>query len=124
MLITIAMSAACMADTEPQPAIAAVEQPATTEIQAGIRDIEAAGSPDIAAAQQEMIRMIAHFHGVSEVEAFREQLLQEKAAEVAAALKVQAEREAAAQAIAAAEAQIDSLALEAQIERAEAAKAK
>ena len=117
ILLTFTLSA-CADTAAPTPEAADSKVPSEDVLK---EEIEQAGAPEVDLSQAEAIGMIEHFHGQQEVEAYRQRLLGEKAAEVSATLKAQeaAAREAAANAEVAAKA--DAATIEAKIDAAEAA---
>ena len=97
------------------------DDPDTITVEEAAEAIEEASDPEVQAIQLDAIDLITHLHGKEDVEAYRQQLIAEKAAEVAAQLEKQkaAEEKAKAKAIAEAEKEVKSL--EAKIEQHEAA---
>lgn len=120
MIVILLAATACQADTGAAPAVSDSKVPSEEVLK---KEIEQAGDPAVEASQQIAINMIEHFHGREAVEAYRQELLTKKAAEVAATLKEQEKAEKAAKAAALVKADAEVKAMEAKIEKAEEAKA-
>lgn len=118
MLMLVIIATACQADPTPVaagPGEFDSKVPSTEELK---EEIEQAGDPEVEATQADAIDLIEHFHGAAEVEAYRQELLQQKAEQLSVELKAQETAEKTAKAQAVAKAKVEADELEAKVDEA------